>query len=740
MLAKVTKRREDGKSDFNDLVEYITNRDKDKENPSDELDPSDRRRHHQILERTRINLSGAEDHLRFARRADSIDADAVRVRLEGARRTAYSHGAEHGEVDDRVENAVDGIGGIDGNPHQRSLARARHHLGAAAGHLRQAAQVDRDFQERARARRANLAFNAQSAQRGHERDETSAIAELESGRLLGQPERVVSATGVACEHNCLSLATASAEMKAVAAQNPRVKDPVYHVVLSWPAKESPADAQAFECGAYALAAVGMAEHQYVFAIHRDTDNVHLHIAVNRVHPDTFAAVYPERDYFKLDRAMRELELRYGWQHDNGPYAVFERNGKTVIDWSSKNPSTKGKHPTAAADMERHGDQESLFSYARGEPRKALLRALKNDKLTWQQLHNLLAKYGLELREKGQGFAIYDRASNATTPIKASDMHEDLSKGRLAKRLGPFEPAATTVDPALIYDKQRPPKRDPEQREERRQERAQARRELRARYDEYKNGFVYRRLDPDAVRQRYEAIRSEARRRRLEVRETVSDPVARKALYSVIAFETLRERHRLQREIQRERDALRADPANRRLPYRAWIERQAAIGDAAAISQLRGFATSDKRQAKDLARALGNDGANGIIHAENVDPVARELHDGIYYRVRRDGTVLYRTKDGADGFIDLGRRIDVLASNDGDRPAIAAALMLAAEKYGGAFALTGSEEFKRRAINVMAEYKIDARLKDAAQEALRRANAAEAAREARGAKARQQQRT
>lgn len=531
-------------------------------------------------------------------------------------------------------------------------------------------------------------------------------------------------------------------MNAVAAQNPRVKDPVYHIVLSWPSSESPTDEQAFDSGRYALAAVGMADHQYVFAVHRDTDNAHLHIAVNRVNPDTFAAVYPERDYFKLDRAMRELELRYGWQHDKGPYAVFERNGQVVIDWASKDPSTKGKRPTPAADMERYADQESLFSYARGEPRKALLAALKDDKLTWRQLHNLLAKYGLELREKGQGFAIYDVNSADTTPIKASDMHEALGRARLVKRLGPFEPfepSESTTDAVSTYDKHRPLKRDPKVREERRQERAEARRELRARYDEYKSGFVYRRLDPTDVRDRFAAILADARQRRLEVRQTVTDPAARKALYSVIAFETLRARDRLQREIRNERKALRDDQSNRRQPYREWVERQAATGDAAAISQLRGFAYSEKRRAKELERALANDGADGIVHPDDADPAASDIAEGIYYRVRRDGTVVYRVDGGRDAFIDLGRRIDVLAKGAADNSAIAAAMYLAAEKYGGTFELTGSEEFKRRAIDIMLEYKIDARLKDAAQDALRRSRAAEMARASRDTKARQQRR-
>lgn len=718
MLAKIPQRRKDGKSDFADLIEYITNRNEERENFSDELDPSDRRRHHQILERARSHLVGAEEHLRAARRTDSIDADAIRVRLEGAPRAAFADGSEYGRFESGVGSAVDEFGGVDANPHQRSIARARHYLRAAAGYLRQAPQTDRDFQERARARRAYLAVNAQAAQRRHERDERSAIAELESDRLLSQTERIVTDTDVACEHNCLSLSTASAEMKAVAAQNVRAKNPVYHIVLSWPASESPSDEQAFDCGAHALAAVGMTGHQYVFAVHRDTNNVHLHIAVNRIHPDTFAAVYPERDYFKLDRAMRELELRYGWQHDKGPYAVFERNGKTVIDWSSKGPSTKGKRPAQAANMERHGGQESLFSYARGEPRKALLLVLKNDKLTWPKLHSLLAKYSLELREKGQGFAIFDRNSDATTPIKASDMHEELSKGRLTKRLGPFEPAASTIELVSTYDKYCPPKRDPQQREERRQERAQARRDLRARYEEYKNGFVYRRLDADAVRQRYTAVREDARRRRQEVRNTVTDPAARKALYSVIAFETLRARERLRREIRRERDALRADQANRRQPYRKWVERQAAAGDAAAISQLRGIAYSEKRQAKELARAIRNVEADGIVHDDDVEPVARDLFVGIHYRVRRDGAVAYRTGDGREEFIDYGQKISVPDHARCGDDTIAAALRLAAEKYGGAFKLTGTDNFKRRAIEVMVKYKVGARLKSFEQESLR----------------------
>ncbi|WP_232316644.1 LPD7 domain-containing protein [Candidatus Burkholderia verschuerenii] len=128
------------------------------------------------------------------------------------------------------------------------------------------------------------------------------------------------------------------------------------------------------------------------------------------------------------------------------------------------------------------------------------------------------------------------------------------------------------------------------------------------------------------------------------------------------------------------------------------------------------------------RALANDDADGVIDVDDVDPVARNVADGLHFRVRRDGAVIYRLDDGRDAFIDLGRRIDVLAKGDGDDASITIALRLAAEKYGGAFELSGSEEFKRRAIDLMVEHRIDVRLRDAEQEALRRAKTVAAAKQ------------
>lgn len=629
--------------------------------------------HRRALEGTRHRLVAADEYLRLSPQLDTqltARAQALFSQLSAL------HGAIHG------------------NSHQGSLALARNHLQAAGAHFGPVERAEGRTFSRAHAYRAALARDAQAGASGHPGDAAGALAERDLARLLGQPARVQSASGTACEHNCLSLESAAVEMKVVAARNARVKDPVYHVVLSWPSGESPTDDQAFACGRHALQAVGMQDHQYVFAVHRDTAHVHLHIAVNRVNPDTFAAVYPDRDYFKLDRAMRELELQHGWQHDKGPYAVFERGGQRVIDWASKAPDSKEKLPTRAADMERHAGAESLFTYARGEPKAAVLKLLGGPKPSWDTLHATLARFALELRPKGQGLAVYDLSGESRAPIKASDMHESLSLPRLTKKLGAYkEPAKQLLLAEQRYDRFREPVRDPALREQRRQERADARRGLRERYEQYRASFALRRLDEATVKQRFEELRATARRRRAEVRDTVRDPGMRRAMYSVIAFETLRARQRLLKTIKQERDALRRDPANRRMSFREWVTDQAARGDAAAISQLRGWAYAEQRERRQLAALTAAEHVDGFRGAEVVDPVARELGNGFSFVVKRNGSVSYRSSAGQEVFVDHGQRIEVLPAALAHSQALAAAHALAVQKYGPGVETTGQAGFR-----------------------------------------------
>ena len=77
------------------------------------------------------------------------------------------------------------------------------------------------------------------------------------------------------------------EIEAAQGQNRRSKaDKTYHLVASFPEGERPTDAQLDAIEQRLCDAIGLGEHQRLSALHTDTAHVHLHIAINKVHPET----------------------------------------------------------------------------------------------------------------------------------------------------------------------------------------------------------------------------------------------------------------------------------------------------------------------------------------------------------------------------------------------------------------------------------------------------------------------
>jgi hypothetical protein len=301
--------------------------------------------------------------------------------------------------------------------------------------------------------------------------------------------------------------------------------------------------------------------------------------------------------------------------------------------------------------------------------------------------------------------VYDLTDASTSPVKASDMHESLSLNRLVKRLGPYVPPALSTSnhhTHQSYDKHLPiqqsTSRDPHQRELRRQARAKARRDLRERYAHYKSTFGVLKVDPLQARLRFTGMQAHARRQRREVRETVKDAATRKALYSVIAFETLRHRERLRQDLKQERDALRANPLTRRLSFREWVAAEAAEGDAAAISQLRGWAYAERREARQLTDAATNPELKGFRGPDGLDPIMFKTssNTGFTSHVRRNGTVVYRNDAGLEVMLDHGSVLEVLPEAVDDVQALTWACQVAQHKFADQAELVGSVRFQEAA--------------------------------------------
>ena len=529
------------------------------------------------------------------------------------------------------------------------------------------------------------------------------------------------------ETNCLDKDTAWREMKAVSDMNGRVKDPVYHFTVSWPAHEKPTDAQVFEAGREGMKSLGMEGHQYLAAVHRDTDNVHGHFMVNRVNPETYKAVYPDRDYFKLDKTMREMELRQGWSHDKGPYAVHERNGQKVVDWAKDEPShrqpDREKLPGKARQMEVMTGNESLTSYAQGQPKKDALEAL-NKGGGWHELHEALGRHGLEIRQKGQGFAIHSKTDPEQTPIKASTMAQELGGGKLTKRIGPYQEPRPEIQQEKAkreYSDQRPkadPKRDPNAREEKRDERAAERRELRERYKAFTEEWKTAKAPARAAmyedqKQRRQALTEKHKSQRETIRTSGLSTEQKKALYSVAAFDTAAKRAELNETIKGEREAFRQE---RPQSFREWTADRAQEGDRAAMRQVRGWAYQDKRTAKDMqqADAKAERGPHlGTTDNEQHDPAKpRRVTDRVSWAVdRKTGAVDYKVDD-REAFRDSGRRLDYTEQGRKDKDSIEAGLLLAREKFAGkALKVTGPDDFRERVLQTAIERKLDVRFSD-----------------------------
>jgi hypothetical protein len=463
-------------------------------------------------------------------------------------------------------------------------------------------------------------------------------------------QRVVAGE-VACETNAFSLETAAAEMNMVAAQNRRIKDPVYHFIISWREEDQPTDEQAFASAQYALKQLGMESHQYVTAIHRDTDNVHAHVAVNRVNPLTYKAASLWKDVDVLQKTMRVLERHYGFKVDNGPWQLNADN--MFVRPAPSYPSA----PQGAAKRQTFSNQESLFHYAVETVREKINDRFRSKESTWKDLHLTLHASGLGLREQGEGLVIYNYLRPEDPVIKASSVHPYLTKQRLQSTRGSFVgPPAFESDDLYegsygIFKTYQPAfeVRDKGVRAERREARAEAREGLKARYQSYRS--AWQKPDLNAA-QRRQQVAARYQDMKADVKRSHHDPLLRKLMYRVAEFERMKAMAELRIELRQERQDLAGKGLLRPLPYRSWVEQEALKGDVAAVSQLRGFVYREKRNT--LAHEGGSDRAIRLSKADDTCVHHVASHTS---QLHRDGTIEY-LRDGIVGVIDRGNLIQV----------------------------------------------------------------------------------
>ncbi|WP_434717208.1 relaxase/mobilization nuclease domain-containing protein (plasmid) [Paraburkholderia sp. A2RO-4L] len=456
----------------------------------------------------------------------------------------------------------------------------------------------------------------------------------------------------------------TAEMLALSQEAVRSADTISHYVLSWQEGEHPTPEQTEEAVSLFMGELGLEGHQVIYALHADTANIHLHLVVNRVHPDSLKVIKPNRgfDIEAVHRAVAVIENRQGWRREqNGRYQVLAE-GK--VRRTRSDPDRRRQSDQPRRDMERRTGEKSAERIAIEEAAPIILRAT-----SWQDLHQQLAAVGMRYEKTGSGATLFV----GDIGVKASRADRSAGLIQLQKRLGAYEPSselqqiAARVPLPVTAD-------EPGW----------------ARYiADRKAHHATREAATAGQKQRQEAERMQLAGRQKVRRDEVlrgdwkGRGALRNAAQSMLAAEqaaekaALKERHKLERQRLREQ--------YRPFPYLAVWQTQHGFRDSV-----------DKRWRP----------AGGLPRIEGDETELPTLRDIRAYVPEVHGQQVHYIRIGTDelagraAFVDKGREIDIHDWRNHD--SLLAALQLAAQKWGS-FRVTGNDEYKAMCVRLAAEH-------------------------------------
>lgn len=447
---------------------------------------------------------------------------------------------------------------------------------------------------------------------------------------IGKQERVGEITITNCVSTDVSAATL--EIEHTQSLNKRAKSAkTYHLLISFPAGEKPSQGALRVIEQELCASLGFGGHQRISAMHSDTDNLHVHVAINKIHPTTFNCHTPKRDHFTLAETSARLEKQFGLMR---------------VDRSRKLRVGEGR----ARDMEQAGGTESLLGWMQRNAQPALQAAT-----TWQEFGEALAARGLGLQARNAGFVFVDAAGNA---VKASSVSRDFSKAKLEAAFGNLPGEAVGL-PTVVnahYKRGSTPSRIDTS-------------ALYQKYQEQKQGKLKAKIeDGESLRLKRQLLladlSTESKLKKLWIKALPKSPAAKRVLYVILRK---KQSERMAEILSQLRDDRRANASRSKLPtWHDWLQ-QEARHDPDALAALR----ARKRGLQPKAWPVPH--IPGLV----VDGVTKQ------------GTVIYRAGDTT--LRDDGARL-VLSSNP-DTKGLITAIEAAVNAFGNHLHIDGSEAFK-----------------------------------------------
>ena len=536
-------------------------------------------------------------------------------------------------------------------------------------------------------------------------------------------------------------ADAAILIQATQAANTRSKaEKTYHFVYSFPPGEQPDLETLHAIEDELCAAIGLDEHQRVSAVHIDTDNLHVHVAINKVHPTGLQNIEPYYDQFRLMEACERLEVEHGLQrtfhgleakqrHQSRDIellpakapeqrdSLFREHLRNAYDLSISEPpeaktlnglrklsDTRLQRQSAdkaepvrtsakVASVEAQSGIETLTGYAARELAPAMRQAT-----SWQELHDAAAEHGLEVRQRGAGLVIGE--PDLGIWAKASNVGRDLSMKALTDRLGPFQPSERQAEAKANRKRYEPRPRRPDN---------PTTAGLFNHYQrERQAAILTRRQGLDQIKRESAAFNAQVRQ--WSQTERMLLKVAGKGPTKRLMYGTIKQ----QADASRQKNRQSADARRQALFKRTtmptwadWLTQQAERGNSEALAVLRDREERTRRW-------------NGeLLTADRADKAKAVVLDKLKPKARKDGTMAYSTIDG--GMV-IDRKTHVQAQKATTGAALVA-LELASKRFEGqALIVEGTDEFRLEVAQLAGMHGLKVTFTDPAMEQMRRETA------------------
>jgi hypothetical protein len=218
-------------------------------------------------------------------------------------------------------------------------------------------------------------------------------------------------------------------MTATAQMSKRCKNACYHAMIAWREDERPSPDVMQEIARKTLELAGLAEHQALVVGHGDKAHPHLHMMVNRVHPETGRAWSTSHDYRRFDHIIKLLSEEYGFL-----YVPPHSFNPEMTDELPKGPTSKAVYAA------KRGARTDRPQWSRRSARTLGTRV--NEELeigaSWDDVEFALAEEGLAVEPKGKGLIVgnsrgYHKLSSLGLKATASGLRRKMAHRRATRR-------------------------------------------------------------------------------------------------------------------------------------------------------------------------------------------------------------------------------------------------------------------------------------------------------------------